>query len=125
MAKLPHEPPHRRVAHGLARHVLQVASPLGGGRRGALGEVRLQQPPRGIVALRRPSRGLPRSQLDPIAVHPGEALDRGEAHPEEAGGLALRRTSLEGVDYLASEVFGVGFHASMISHGSRFLLTAV
>src|SRR4051812_1427495 len=30
MAQPPHEPPHRRVAHGLARHMLQVASPLGG-----------------------------------------------------------------------------------------------
>jgi hypothetical protein len=48
-----HEPPHRRVAHGLARHALQVAPPFRGARRWAFGEVRLEQPPRGVGALRR------------------------------------------------------------------------
>src|SRR5215218_3303331 len=126
MAQPPYQPPHRRVAHGLARHTLQVASPFRGTRRRALGEVRRKQPPYGVVALRRSARRLPRSQRDPIALHPGEALHRGEAHPEEVGGLALGHGALlEGIDYLASEIFGVGFHVCMISCGSRFLLTAV
>src|SRR5215210_7591962 len=126
MAQPPYQPPHRRVAHGLARHTLQVASPFRGTRRRALGEVLRKQPPYGVVALRRSARRLPRSQRDPIALHPGEALHRGEAHPEEVGGLALGHGALlEGIDYLASEIFGVGFHVCMISCGSRFLLTAV
>src|SRR5215210_407277 len=126
MAQPPYQPPHRRVAHGLARHTLQVASPFRGTRRRALGEVRRKQPPYGVVALRRSARRLPRSQRDPIALHPGEALHRGEAHPEEVGGLALGHGALlEGIDYLASEIFRVGFHVCMISCGSRFLLTAV
>src|SRR3954463_3261475 len=125
MAQPPHKPPHRRVAHGLARHMLQIPSPLGGSRRRAIGEVRLEQPPDSIVALRRSPRRLPRSQRAPLAVNPGEALHRGEANPEKAGGLALGHAALEGIDYLPSEIFRVGFHASMISCGSKFLLTAV
>src|SRR5215212_8571294 len=126
MTQPPHEPPHRRVAHGFARHTLQVAPPFWGGRR-SLGEIRLQQPPRwiNVVAFRWPARRLPRSQRDPIALHPGEALHRGEAHPEEAGSLVLGSASLEGADYLASEIFRVGFHACIVSCGSMFLLTAV
>lgn len=106
-----HEPPHRRVAHGLARHALQVAPPLRGTRRWALGEVRQKQPPRGVAALRRSARRLLGGQRVSLAIHPAEAFDRGEAHPEEACSLALRYASSHRVDYLPSEVFRVGFHA--------------
>ena len=55
-------------------------------------------------------RGLPggflgASLLAPFALHLGEAFHRGEAHPEELGSLNLGGASLEGFDYLASEVF--------------------
>ena len=106
-----HEPPHRRVAHGLARHALQVAPPLRGTRRWALGEVRQKQPPGGVAALRRSARRLLGGQRVSLAIHPAEAFDRGEAHPEEACSLALRHASSHRVDYLPSEVFRVGFHA--------------
>jgi hypothetical protein len=125
MAQPPHEPPHRRVTHGLARHALQVASPFRGARRWTLGEVRLEQPPGGVGALRRSARRLLRGQRVPLALHPGEAFDRGEAHPEQGGGLAFGYASSHGVDYLPSEVFRVGFHAFYDPMRSRFLLTAV
>jgi hypothetical protein len=105
-----HEPPHRRVAHGLARRALQVAPPFRGARRWALGEVRLEQPPGGVSTLRRSARRLLRGQRVSLAFHPGEAFDRGEAHPEQAGGRALGGASSHGVDYLPSEVFRVRFH---------------
>ena len=111
MAKLPYQPPHRRVAQGLARHALQIASPLRGTRRRALEEVLGKQPPYGVGALRRPARGLLRDQRVSLTLHPGEAFDRGETNPEQGRGLALGEASSYGVDYLASEVFGVGFHA--------------
>ena len=125
MVQLPHKPPHRRVTHRRAREMLQIAPPLSCGRRWAIREVCRKQLLLHLADLPGSSQRLLRSQRVSLALHPGEAFDRGEAHPEEAGGFALGCSSLEGVDYLLSEVFRVGFHACMISHGSRFLLTAV
>ena len=105
--------------------MLQIAPPLSCARRRAIREVCRKQLLLHLADLPGSSRRLLRSQRVPCALHSGEAFHRGETHPEKACGLALGCASLEGVDYLLSEVFGVGFHACIISYGSTFLLTAV
>jgi hypothetical protein len=45
--------------------------------------------------------------------------------PKRLAASLLGMPKLEGIDYLASEIFRVGFHVCMVSCGSRFLLTAV
>src|SRR3990170_2094946 len=49
------------------------------------------------------------------------ALDRGAAHPEGAGGLALGSAPAEGFDDLLAQVFGVGVHAR---HDARWTICA-
>ena len=55
----------------------------------------------------------------------GVALDRGEAHVEQARRLSFGHASLYGGNNLLAEVFGVGSHPPMIAYGSNFMLTAV
>ena len=117
MAQPPHQPPQRRCAHRSASEMLQIASSLRCGRCRPIREVCCKQfllPPADLPGS---SRRLLRSQRVSLALHPGEAFHRGEAHPEKAGGFALGCASLEGVNYLPSEIFGVGFHDRIISCG--------
>ena len=117
MAQPPYQPPQRRVAHRRASEMLQIAPPLRCGRCRAIREVCRKQILLTLAGLPGPSRRLSRSQRAFLALHPGEAFHRGEAHPEKAGGFALGCASLEGVNYLPSEIFGVGFHDCIISCG--------
>jgi hypothetical protein len=60
---------------------------------------------------------LPRCERPALACHLGVTLDRGEAHPEQASGLAIVRAPRESFYYLSAQIFGVGFHGAMMPSG--------
>jgi hypothetical protein len=72
-----------------------------------------------------PSRALSGLERPPFSGASRVALDRGEAHVEQAGRLSFWHATFYGANYLLTEVFGVGFHPSIIAHRSIFMLTAV
>ena len=59
------------------------------------------------------------------ASDPHLALERGEAHIEEASGPSLGCPVFYSFDYLGAEVFRVGSHSPMIAPGSILLTDAV
>src|SRR5215210_7774963 len=85
--------------------------------------VLFEEPLCSLVGFRGSSTSLPGGKGLPLVGKPDVALDRGEADVEEAGGLGLGdATLLDSLDYLLAQVFGVGFHHSMIAPGSSVLI---
>lgn len=119
------ESPDSRVTESLARYALQEHTSVGDGGRGALSYVLLEKPLFILAHLRRSPRAFSRFEgLSPLG-DPGVALHRGEAHIEQSSGLGFGDIAFEGLNYLLAQIFGIGFHVSMIAHGSRILFFAV
>ena len=58
-------------------------------------------------------------------MHTDVTFDRREADPQGSRHLAFAHAPADGLDYLSSEVFGVGFHPSMVPDGPVPLQTAL
>jgi hypothetical protein len=102
-----------------------VAPLFDGGRR-SVAYVLFEELLYGVVGFGGSSTSLPRGKGLSLIGKPDVALDRGEADAEEAGSMGLGHAALvDGLDYLSSEVFGVGFHPPMIVRGSSILSYAV
>ena len=60
-----------------------------------------------------------------LAYHLGVTLDKREAHPEQASGVALVRATRKSFYYLSAQVFGVGFHEPITPSKPTLLQDAV
>jgi hypothetical protein len=118
-------PRNGRLAHAYPRNPLQVLAPRGERGSRTLLHVGLQEPPGTPVHLWAGAGTFLRGERFSLIGHPRVSLNRGEAHPEIAGGLALARSSTQGLDYLLAQVFGVGVHGPMMSDGSSTLQAAL
>jgi hypothetical protein len=93
-----------------------VAS-LADGGCGSRAYILLEELPCELVRFGGSSASLPWGKGLSSRSESGVALDRGEADAEKAGCLGLgRAVLLECLDYLLSQVFGVGSHHPMIDH---------
>src|SRR5215212_8728311 len=125
-AKPLHQPPYGGVAEGRAGYVLQKAAPLSDGGGRAFLYIPFEEELAFLAYLLVGSSGALSGLKRPsFSSDPRVALDRGEAHVEEAGRLSFWHAPLYGANYLLAEIFRVGSHPIMIACGSIFVLTAV
>jgi hypothetical protein len=102
-----------------------MAALCDGGRR-TVAYVFFEEPPCGLVGFEGSSTSLLGGKRLSLVGESGVAFDRGETDGEESGGLGLGHAALlDGLDYLPSKVFGVGFHPFMVAYGSNVLICAV
>src|SRR5215212_6475140 len=124
-AKPLHQPPYGGVAEGRAGYVLQKAASLSDGGGRTFLYIPFEEELAFLAYLVGPSGALSGLERPPFSGGSRVALDRGEAHVEEAGRLSFWHAPLYGANYLLAEVFRVGSHPIMIACGSIFVLTAV
>src|SRR5215213_3298103 len=120
-----HQPPYGGVAKGRAGYVLQKAASLSDGGGRTFLYIPFEEELAFLAYLVGPSGALSGLERPPFSGGSRVALDRGEAHVEEAGRLSFWHAPLYGANYLLAEVFRVGSHPIMIACGSIFVLTAV
>src|SRR5829696_2501846 len=112
-----HKPPQGGFAEALAGHRSQEVASLADGGCGSRAYILLEELPCELVRFGGSSASLPWGKGLSSRSESGVALDRGEADAEKAGCLGLgRAVLLECLDYLLSQVFGVGSHHPMIDH---------
>jgi hypothetical protein len=78
-----------------------------------------------LIDLRAQAGRLLRSERSPLVCHTDVTFDRREADTQGSRHLAFAHALAEGLDYLPSEVFGVGFHPAMVPDGPVLLQTAL
>src|SRR5215213_4840713 len=120
-----HQPPYGGVAKGRAGYVLQKAASLSDGGGRTFLYIPFEEELAFLAYLVGPSGALSGLERPPFSGGSRVALDRGEAHVEEAGRLSFWHAPLYGANYLLAEIFRVGSHPIMIACGSIFMLTAV
>src|SRR5829696_2861524 len=118
-------PGDRRVANSYSRHALQELSALREGSGRSLFEVRLEEPLALLIDLRAQAGRLLRSERPPLVCHTDVTFDRREADTQGSRHLAFAHAPADGLDYLPSQVFRVGFHPSMVPDGPVPLQTAL
>jgi hypothetical protein len=105
--------------------MFQEAAPVGDGGRRAFLYVLFEKLLGALVYPWGPATSLVWFEGVSSVSDPRVALDRGEAHTEEASGPSFGYPAFYSLDYLAAEVFRVGSHSPMITPGSIVLTDAV
>jgi hypothetical protein len=85
----------------------------------------LKEPLALLIDLRAQAGRLLRSERPPLVCHTDVTFDRREADTQGWRYLAFAHAPADGLDYLPSQVFGVGFHPSMVPDGPVPLQTAL
>jgi hypothetical protein len=105
---------HRRAAHRNPVYGLHVLAALPKGGERALLEVGFEELPNSLVDLGWFARSLARlKRFSPLGLG-GVTLEGGDPDSEGASGLGLGNSSFYGIPDLPTEVFGIGFHQSMM-----------
>jgi hypothetical protein len=120
-----HQPPDGGVAKGRVSYVLQEAASLRDGGAWALLYVLFEENSGFLACLAGPSRALSGLKRPSFSGHSRVALDRGEAHVEQARRLSFGHATSYGGDYLLAEVFRISSHPAMIAYRPTFILNAV